>query len=707
MPLLEPPAARRLGNVLVLTQNAMCRRCSGRPSGRIADADVIARAVGSPVGITSVPCSRLLSGAAFGLPVDPPHGCDGHRGGGQLQVLEDPPHDRRVGQEGEDDQGAVGRAPGTLQCIDVQDPAQQLGPAQVNAPGVLGWWAGGRGSRRMGRSIRCGGGGRAGRSGIRVHAGRRCHLRLAGPDRWGGQSVAEAGPVGEDAVVSDQVLVGRGQQGGQAPQEGDGLQDDLGPALGRGPGTVQAVADASVGVQGQAVQGEGGAQPVSAQALQAQPVGGGDGASGVKRESLDPGAQGLGGGLPGPLVVGWRGGLPRKGSERPWTRRPDGLGDGDAQRQVVGVLPGRVVLGLAESLPGQVADASRQPQAQGRDVGIGGRRQGHEGQRPARGVGVLQEHPVGHQRVEVGIEVEDAAEALHEGHGADLAVVQSQPPGTQPHPGRHGPQKGPQHQALEGPVGGQQVAHLPGERQHPLAVACLGQHPIHQVRSRVRRPARPAGWAQSPLARERHQPLEPAVRASQAGETVGQHAAIQVAVELVSHERWVARARIAAPAGVVQQIRQVAAHDRVQGGPFGLTAPPARRQRPRRLARGPLEHQRRQRAGRRTGVLGASDVRAGDRCRTCFHVRAYRGTSTDVSRSVSFVIDGMGYLSYDNAAADILFQIVNRRYETKPIILTTNMPFREWSSVFPNAAFASAQVDRLTHHSHGSRAVER
>jgi hypothetical protein len=37
----------------------------------------------------------------------------------------------------------------------------------------------------------------------------------------------------------------------------------------------------------------------------------------VQREALDPGAQGLGGGLPGPLVVGWRGGLPGKGSGRP------------------------------------------------------------------------------------------------------------------------------------------------------------------------------------------------------------------------------------------------------------------------------------------------------------------------------------------------------------------------------------------------------
>ncbi len=63
-------------------------------------------------------------------------------------------------------------------------------------------------------------------------------------------------------------------------------------------------------------------------------------------------------------------------------------------------------------------------------------------------------------------------------------------------------------------------------------------------------------------------------------------------------------------------------------------------------------------------------------------------------------IDELGYLSYDNAAADILFQIVNRRYEAKPIILTTNVSFREWSNVFPNAASASALVDRLTHHSH-------
>ncbi len=69
-------------------------------------------------------------------------------------------------------------------------------------------------------------------------------------------------------------------------------------------------------------------------------------------------------------------------------------------------------------------------------------------------------------------------------------------------------------------------------------------------------------------------------------------------------------------------------------------------------------------------------------------------------RPAVLLIDEIGYLAYDNAAADILFQLVNRRYESKPIILTTNLAFRDWSSIFPNAASASALVDRLTHHSH-------
>lgn len=63
------------------------------------------------------------------------------------------------------------------------------------------------------------------------------------------------------------------------------------------------------------------------------------------------------------------------------------------------------------------------------------------------------------------------------------------------------------------------------------------------------------------------------------------------------------------------------------------------------------------------------------------------------------VIDEVGYLSYSNRHADLLFNIVNRRYELKPTIVTTNRPFAEWGEVFPNAACVVSIVDRLVHHS--------
>src|SRR5437773_582901 len=63
------------------------------------------------------------------------------------------------------------------------------------------------------------------------------------------------------------------------------------------------------------------------------------------------------------------------------------------------------------------------------------------------------------------------------------------------------------------------------------------------------------------------------------------------------------------------------------------------------------------------------------------------------------VCDEIGYLSYDNAAADLLFQIVSRRYAKHSTVLTTNLAFSSWNTVFPNAACATALIDRLTHHS--------
>jgi len=61
-------------------------------------------------------------------------------------------------------------------------------------------------------------------------------------------------------------------------------------------------------------------------------------------------------------------------------------------------------------------------------------------------------------------------------------------------------------------------------------------------------------------------------------------------------------------------------------------------------------------------------------------------------------IDELGYLTYDNRAADLLFQVVSRRYERRSILVTTNLAFKERGTIFPNAACVTTLLDRLTHH---------
>jgi DNA replication protein DnaC len=61
-------------------------------------------------------------------------------------------------------------------------------------------------------------------------------------------------------------------------------------------------------------------------------------------------------------------------------------------------------------------------------------------------------------------------------------------------------------------------------------------------------------------------------------------------------------------------------------------------------------------------------------------------------------IDELGYLAYDQTAADLLFQVVSKRYEKKSIIVTTNLAFADWPGVFPGATSVVSLVDRLIHH---------
>ena len=74
--------------------------------------------------------------------------------------------------------------------------------------------------------------------------------------------------------------------------------------------------------------------------------------------------------------------------------------------------------------------------------------------------------------------------------------------------------------------------------------------------------------------------------------------------------------------------------------------------------------------------------------------------SLNISRIMwsSTLCDELGYLAYDARAADLLFQLVSCRYEHRSLLITTNLPFKDWDTVFPNASCAVALIDRLTHH---------
>jgi len=61
------------------------------------------------------------------------------------------------------------------------------------------------------------------------------------------------------------------------------------------------------------------------------------------------------------------------------------------------------------------------------------------------------------------------------------------------------------------------------------------------------------------------------------------------------------------------------------------------------------------------------------------------------------VIDELGYLAYGNRHADLLFEIISRRYEEKATVVTTNKPFAEWGELFPSATCVVSLVDRLVH----------
>ncbi|MFM0348217.1 IS21-like element helper ATPase IstB [Paraburkholderia sp. RL17-347-BIC-D] len=65
------------------------------------------------------------------------------------------------------------------------------------------------------------------------------------------------------------------------------------------------------------------------------------------------------------------------------------------------------------------------------------------------------------------------------------------------------------------------------------------------------------------------------------------------------------------------------------------------------------------------------------------------------------IIDEMGYLPMDREQANLLFQVVAKRYETGSLVLTSNLPFGQWDQTFADdATLTAALLDRLLHHAH-------
>lgn len=111
-------------------------------------------------------------------------------------------------------------------------------------------------------------------------------------------------------------------------------------------------------------------------------------------------------------------------------------------------------------------------------------------------------------------------------------------------------------------------------------------------------------------------------------------------------------------------------------------------------------------------ALGIEAVKAGyhalfttmDELATKMYASLADGSLSQYMRSLLrndlIILDEVGYLTLDKTASDHLFQLISRAYENVALIITSNLDFSEWGTLFASPGTAAALLDRLLHHAH-------
>ncbi|WP_263364389.1 ATP-binding protein [Paenibacillus sabuli] len=73
---------------------------------------------------------------------------------------------------------------------------------------------------------------------------------------------------------------------------------------------------------------------------------------------------------------------------------------------------------------------------------------------------------------------------------------------------------------------------------------------------------------------------------------------------------------------------------------------------------------------------------------------------SEIQRCQLLVLDEWGYIPVDKVRSQLLFRVIADSYESRSLVITTNLEFSKWGAIFTDDQMAAAMIDRLVHHGH-------